>query len=285
MCFLDLLNTQLETAIELIKCEQTLRPFPEKLISPVKNNFLFNLNRSFRCETCSRLFTIDEPVTALSLSFGNNAVSKKASLYNYFSNTGSPSSPCACSIQDIIKNFFSESTAECNCTACSKNRVHTSFYTIKSLPRFLLLHLKRFYLNDKTHQLDKREDSIRLDDIIDLSAFVSANTTDPEPFDHDFNVYPKFNSPPKQGATEECNLTVTKRGVYRLQSVVCHVGSLQLGHYTSYIRIRPHGATTSCHCDGCGGWRHYDDSLLVDVKETPKTNAIYLLVYALEEQK
>ena len=178
MCFLDLLNTQLETVIELIHSEQPQRYLSTKLISPVKKNFQFDLNRIFQCKTCSRIFTINELVTALSLSFGDSAVSKKASLYSYFSNTGSPAAPCACSVQDIVKNFFTESTAECKCAACGKNQLHASSYTIKSLPRFLLLHLKRFYLNKETHQLDKRDDTIRLDDIIDLSKFVSDDTTD-----------------------------------------------------------------------------------------------------------
>lgn len=86
---------------------------------------------------------------------------------------------------------------------------------MRATPKVLVVHLKRFEHGHSRHKIDK---PVAFPLFLDLQPYTVEYNEDPNGM-HDFESAGRL--PP-----------------YKLMSVVAHVGSLDSGHYTSYVRFR-----------------------------------------------
>ncbi|KAJ0408387.1 hypothetical protein P43SY_003113 [Pythium insidiosum] len=163
-----------------------------------------------------------------------------------------PSQPTFQSVrlQELLKKQFESEVLELTCEKCSNGREAVSEYQVKSLPRVLVLHLKRFEVNPHTGTLYKRCDAVEapvtLAPCVDINGPAAASESGP---------------------------------VFRLQSVVHHLGrSIDEGHYVADIRDRR------------GDWRRRNDATETVISEdlalraTRSQESCYMLFYVREIQ-
>ncbi|TMW63143.1 hypothetical protein Poli38472_002084 [Pythium oligandrum] len=124
-------------------------------------------------------------------------------------------------LTDLFKKQFEPEVLELTCEKCKEGREATSAYEIKSLPRVLVLHLKRFEVNPHSGSLYKRCDLVEAaPELYPEEAFASSDTT--------------TDASPQR---------------FVLQSVVHHLGrTIDEGHYMADIRGRQ------------GEWRRRNDT-------------------------
>jgi hypothetical protein len=138
--------------------------------------------------------------------------------------SASPQVPAMPSIQlaDLLRDQFKSEVLELTCEKCKDGREATVRYEVKSLPRVLVLHLKRFEVNPETGFLYKRSDLVEA------------------PRD----LFPAQNI---HGSDAEASDFGDKR--YTLRSVVHHLGrTVDEGHYVADV------------CGPRGGWRRRNDT-------------------------
>jgi ubiquitin carboxyl-terminal hydrolase 22/27/51 len=145
------------------------------------------------------------------------------------------------------------------CEACKSKEQITKQLSFKSLPMVLCFHLKRFSHGDTTttNTRSKRRSSDKSMNGKKISSAVA--------FDMELDMHPY---------TSECmfheNTTdkeTQKRELYSLFAVVQHKGSMDSGHYTSYVKHNKH-------------WYLCDDSMIYATKEEDVLNCqAYLLFY------
>ncbi|GLD93232.1 hypothetical protein PINS_up001824 [Pythium insidiosum] len=111
-------------------------------------------------------------------------------------------------LQELLQKQFESEVLELTCEKCSSGREAVSEYRVKSLPRVLVLHLKRFEVSPLTGTLYKRCDAVEAPVMLDPAREIHGQATDAS-------------------------------SSFRLQSVVHHLGrSIDEGHYVADVRDR-----------------------------------------------
>ncbi|XP_026799189.3 ubiquitin carboxyl-terminal hydrolase 16 isoform X2 [Pangasianodon hypophthalmus] len=156
------------------------------------------------------------------------------------------------------------------CVTCSRRAAHggkKKVYTeamkqmlISSPPPVLTLHLKRF--QQVGYSVCKVNRHVQFPQVLDLGPFCSAKCKGVE-----------------EGQTQL---------LYSLYGIVEHSGTMRSGHYTAFVKARPHTHTSSGLLNGAAGdetppkgsWFHISDSSVQPVTEARvQTSQAYLLFY------
>jgi ubiquitin C-terminal hydrolase len=183
--------------------------------SLIAETFLGQMKSSVVCEKCQKCFTMDEPFLELSLSIapstsnkgllswlGFNSLSLRDSLFEYTSG-------------DVLDGdeLFSCAYCDCKTKATKQLGIHT-------LPRALILHLKRFKYTSRltTEKIDKLV-TFPLKGL-DLRHHLSKES---------------------QHRPEEC--------IYDLYAVAEHKGNLTTGHYTALVLKKDGNKLKWVHCN------------------------------------
>lgn len=115
-------------------------------------------------------------------------------------------------LEDCLLRFtLPETLNHFNCSLCKSTNDAKKQLTMKNLPIVCCFHLKRFEHSNKIHK--KISTHISFPEILDMSPFMSKQTT------------------PEQKAHQ------AESNKYFLFAVVNHHGTLESGHYTSFIRL------------------------------------------------
>lgn len=139
------------------------------------------------------------------------------------------------SVEDCLAEFTKkECIANYKCLSCGQQGTVQKHLMVDRLPQVLLIQLKRFESN---HQGSQKADL-------------------PVSFELELDVKPIVTDPGKRPL------------LYQLYGVICHVGSLDTGHYTCIMR----------NPSGC--WFHFDDSVVTPIEPARvKQGSAYLLLY------
>lgn len=169
--------------------------------SVVSETFLGMMKSSVVCEKCEKCFTMDEPFLELSLSIAPGPSSKGLLSWLGFNSLSLGDSLFEYTSGDVLEGDELFSCAHCDCKTKATKQL-----AIHTLPRALILHLKRFKYTSKltTEKIDKLV-TFPLKGL-DLRHHVSKES---------------------QHTPEEC--------IYDLYAVAEHKGNLTTGHYTALV--------------------------------------------------
>ncbi|KAJ8257295.1 hypothetical protein GJAV_G00184060 [Gymnothorax javanicus] len=220
----------------------------------IESNFEFELRSTRACLSCGKKFSHTELYNCLSLDLVPGG-----------------------SIQDSLGLYFMGCEVECKCLWCS-GHLATMEQKLLSLPRVLVVQLKRFSANTKGH-LVKLHDRVRISPQLSLQPHSSATVRVPEL--------------PKTHLTDAAPCTAEKRTTlegsssirvedscsvaeYRVTSVLSHIGSnMRHGHYICESRQRDER------------WLLFDDEKVVELDQRTvlrrRSNSAYLLFYEFRD--
>ncbi|XP_028979494.2 ubiquitin carboxyl-terminal hydrolase 37-like isoform X4 [Esox lucius] len=245
-----------------------LKESPEPYICPVKQ-LEFTLNTTRTCTSCGTVVFGQEKYNHLSLSLSAH-------------------------LRHSLEHYFMPSPLECKCWDCSGSMASVSTHFL-TLPRVLMLHVKRFCADD--WEPKKVEDPMFIPEELTLQG-LCGETVQPGDSTIDSQRVRSLgnnsvvNTPPncpsssasngsdqqaKAADREKRQQTATVRyqpePVYRLSSVISHLGdSLYTGHYITDL-LDSHGS----------GWLCMDDARVrrTDVATVLRTRAhtAYILLY------
>lgn len=156
------------------------------------------------------------------------------------------------SVKDCLDHFTRSETISMESYKCLQCGSHLEELQkrmlIRAAPKILVIHLKRFENGASRLKIDK---SVSFPLYLDLQNYTVEYQEDPDGMrDFDSNRMPP----------------------YKLLSVVAHVGSLDSGHYTSYVRYRDE-------------WFFIDDALVTKTTEENVLSApAYMLFYSALSQ-
>lgn len=158
-------------------------------------------------------------------------------------------------LEDCLFRFtLPEILTSFNCSFCKcTSKEAKKQLTMKNLPIVCCFHLKRFEQSNKIHK--KISHHISFPEILDMSPFMSQNQ--PATNNNSTTTIPN---------TNDTNSTLKRK--YFLFAVVNHHGSLESGHYTSFIRLTK------------DQWFKCDDHIIskASIKDVMKSEG-YLLFY------
>ncbi|ELQ75121.1 Ubiquitin-specific protease [Trachipleistophora hominis] len=139
------------------------------------------------------------------------------------------------SVNDALAHFFTEESLgeSVLCQHCERKEPFLKEMSVASQPPILVLHLKRFQMN--------KNDAVKDNTVLNFSHLV-----------------------------ECCTLKSNDSRVYRLFGMVCHVGTLEYGHYFTFLRVE-------------NTWKRFDDERITDANENDMCDCSpYILFYELE---
>ncbi|KAL6093428.1 hypothetical protein STEG23_029213 [Scotinomys teguina] len=128
---------------------------PKRFICPVSANFEIELQSSIVCEACGEATLNTEVSNYLSVDL----------------HQGTKDHPL--SIQRSLDLFFTPEKIERNCAKC-KNKNSVLKYTLKRLPRVLIVHLKRYHLT-ANGLLVKSQQPVEISKYLDVSSHYNEN--------------------------------------------------------------------------------------------------------------
>eukprot|EP01114_Cavostelium_apophysatum_P020587 TRINITY_DN6946_c0_g1_i2.p1 TRINITY_DN6946_c0_g1~~TRINITY_DN6946_c0_g1_i2.p1 ORF type:complete len:638 (+),score=140.47 TRINITY_DN6946_c0_g1_i2:69-1982(+) len=171
--FLCFCLSQLETEIAALFKSEPKSPVDEDTLISKETASLCPINRNFNC-------IIEHTITCTNC----NDVSTLKQLYRDFS-LMLPESGAAepLSIQDLFRQFFVTDEVEKKCK-CGHDRAEAS-HRIVSLPRVLILHLKRFKPNFERQIYEKIADPVLNCKTLDVGFCCAGRTKEPLPFEFD----------------------------------------------------------------------------------------------------
>uniref|UniRef100_A0A8C6ENZ2 Ubiquitin carboxyl-terminal hydrolase n=1 Tax=Marmota marmota marmota TaxID=9994 RepID=A0A8C6ENZ2_MARMA len=142
---------------------------PTKMIvCPVITNFEFEILRSIFCKSCGRAVLKTEPNNYLSINLPQ----------------GTKADPL--SIQSTFDLFFDAEELEYKCEQCNHDR-SISVHKFNRLPRVLIVHLKRYRLNEYW-SLRKDEQEVIIPTYLKLSSHCNENTKPPLPLSENAHI-------------------------------------------------------------------------------------------------
>lgn len=229
------------------------------------------LRSDLYCQVCNRCSTKIEPFLDVSLSLSlvsqssSNTVSSNSndncSEQSQLLNVGRGSKRGAISLIDCLSQFTSIETLSelVMCDGCRKPQYCNKQLSIAQAPRVLILHLKRFDAIKKSK----------------LSCHVSFPLKG-----LDMNA---FYTGTGNNTTSSSNDIDTESLLYDLHSVVTHKGTLNQGHYVSYISVDDNASSSSTSDSPVANkkvWLKCDDENISEVDEYEVENIeAYLLFY------
>jgi len=218
--------------------------------------FTGGLQSDVVCQACHGVSTTVDPFWDISLDLGPSpslkATPAPASASASASGTSAPTSLVDC-LERFTRAEHLGSSAKIKCSRCSSYQESTKQLTMKKLPIVASFHLKRFEHSNRLHK--KISSFIAFPEYLDMTPFMS----------HRRNI--NNNLSPSQCDKAARRLTSTEN-MYSLFAVINHVGTLEAGHYTAYIRQ---------HRDH---WFKCDDHLITkaDIRDVLDSEG-YLLFY------
>ena len=189
----------------------------------------------------------------------------KEEMYRYLSidiaqnnaNTGDPSSMKP-AIDSCLANFFAPEDREVNCEKCKDGKVATQTMKVLSVPKVILLHLKRFMAVEK-QGAEETELVFKKNKVpVELTTNLSVG---------------------KLLTSDQSTSTLPLEN-YRLKSIVHHIGNTaNSGHYTTdALRADPE--------NGEDRWVSFDDGIVAEksldkIVQTPEhQKTAYMLLYS-----
>jgi len=174
---------------------------PSSCTCIVDTIFTGKLQSDVVCQVCKGVSTTIDPFWDISLDLP--AITDAASI----------------SLADCLQRFTRPerlgSESKIRCSHCDRNQESTKQLTMQKLPVVASFHLKRFEHSSRLHK--KITTRVDFPEIIDMTPFISGKR----------NI--------RRAVSEELQLTEPDNK-YVLFAVINHIGTLDAGHYTSYIR-------------------------------------------------
>eukprot|EP00536_Pseudo-nitzschia_multiseries_P008550 jgi/Psemu1/287871/fgenesh1_pg.219_\ len=221
-------------------------------VEPTDEFFRWNVRVCLECKHCGYSRSKEEMHRYLSIDIGHENIN--------------PWEPgfVKPAVDSCLARFFSPEDREIDCEKCKVGKVATQTMTIRSLPKVILLHLKRFIVAERfgvgtgAKELVLKKNKVP----VELSHTLSIDQT-------------LLNLDDDDG---DGNFSGSKS--YKLRSVVHHLGNtLKSGHYTTdALRTNP--------LDGKDRWVSYDDGNTGELEEetvvgsNSNQNTAYMLLYS-----
>jgi uncharacterized UBP type Zn finger protein len=177
-------------------------------------------------------------------------------------------------VDSCLANFFTPEDREVNCEKCEGGKIATQTMKILSMPKVILLHLKRFIVverpiagaEEKELVFKKNKVPVELTTNLSVGKLLLTNNN---------NDQSNQSSPGTASTLPQDN--------YRLKSIVHHIGNTaKSGHYTTdALRADPE--------DGRDRWVSFDDGVVVEkslervVQTTQNQKTAYMLLYARDD--
>ena len=195
---------------------------------PVGDTFEFEIERELTCVQCGHTLKNVAKYRDLPLFFQKDTLALSKSM----------------DIRSLLSFFFKPSKVSYACEKCPGKSANVE-QRILSLPRILMIQLKRFDVDQRTMRSFKRSDEVILNQSISLENYLTLKTRAPEPV---LKVIDLTEEGDESDADE--NQDLPKPAVYRLQAVVSHIGrSPVAGHYIC-----------DAYDNDKGEWKTYNDS-------------------------
>jgi len=212
--------------------------------------FTGKLQSDVVCQACRSVSTTIDPFWDISLDLpannilptgknGNNSISNSTSGSTSMNSTsggnGSKNMPALnsgppISLHDCLQRFTKPehlgSTAKIKCSTCNAYQESTKQLTMKKLPIVASFHLKRFEHSTKLHK--KISTRVAFPEHLDMTPFVS----------HQRNNKRGSSNPksPSYTSSIENSSEMLGSNMYTLFAVINHIGNIEAGHYTSFVR-------------------------------------------------
>lgn len=180
--------------------------------------FTGKLQSDVVCQACRNVSTTIDPFWDISLDLPANGWNGKG---NQSSKAAAAAAAAAAnnpplSLQDCLQRFTKPehlgSSAKIKCTSCKSYQESTKQLTMKKLPIVASFHLKRFEHSTRLHK--KISTRVAFPEHLDMTPFVS---------------HQRNNSGKDSNSSFGSN-------TYTLFAVINHIGTIEAGHYTSYVR-------------------------------------------------
>ncbi|XP_036050393.1 ubiquitin carboxyl-terminal hydrolase 29-like [Onychomys torridus] len=153
--------TEMDNEVEETSLPTYENDIPKRFVCPVSANFEIELQSSIVCEACGEATLNTEVSNYLSVDL----------------HQGTREHPL--SIQKSLDLFFTPEKIERNCEKC-KNKNSVLRYTLKRLPRVLIVHLKRNHLT-ANGLLVKSNQPVEISKYLNVSSHFNENTKEPFP--------------------------------------------------------------------------------------------------------
>ena len=197
--------------------------------------FSGELESSIRCTSCDSVTNTVDPTVDLSLEIRRINQKAQSSLTLY----------------DCLDLFTKNENLDLmyRCQYCGERAKAIKSLKIKKLPPVLGIQLKRFAHSVATDGSSKVETPVEIPLFIDLTRYTSTSAHD-------------------RAGDQLDDTFIDGNKVYELFAVICHVGSVNTGHYIAIIK------------NDNGQWFRFDDNVisLMSLEEVRNVNA-YLLYY------
>ncbi|KAK3091748.1 hypothetical protein FSP39_022316 [Pinctada imbricata] len=190
--------------------------------------FTGGLQSDVTCQQCNNVSTTIDPIWDISLDLGpgpplpNTNSSSSSSPTSGFTN--SPGTYESTSLIDCLKRFTKPehlgSSAKIKCSICKSYQESTKQLTMKKLPVVACFHLKRFEHSTGYHK--KISTFVSFPEELDMTPFMSSSRNN--------------NNGYRNQIIQESAKSLSCENKYSLFAVVNHMGTIECGHYTCYIR-------------------------------------------------
>ncbi|VDM94975.1 unnamed protein product [Thelazia callipaeda] len=177
--------------------------------------FTGKLQSDLTCSICGCVSTTVDPFWDISLDVAQEVLLSSDAAFN------SPDM----TLEDCLRRYIMPehlgSNAKTRCARCETYEESTKQLTLKTLPMVACFHLKRFEHN--------HNDRKKMDTVIKYPQFI-----DMTPFTASYHERPTCS--PENTFSVVSDLLKKNRNKYELFGVVNHLGTMESGHYTCYIR-------------------------------------------------
>ncbi|XP_023932520.1 ubiquitin carboxyl-terminal hydrolase 22-like [Lingula anatina] len=180
--------------------------------------FTGGLQSDVTCKECNNVSTTIDPFWDISLDLGPPpGGDARNSLYG---NGDEPSSLMEC-LRRFTRPEHLGSSAKIKCGKCHSYQESTKQLTMKKLPVVACFHLKRFEHSTGYHK--KISTFIPFPEELDMTPFMSSSRS--------------HNNGYQTQVVQEAASSLSSQNKYSLFAVVNHLGTIESGHYTNYIRL------------------------------------------------
>ncbi|CAC5394424.1 USP22_27_51 [Mytilus coruscus] len=188
--------------------------------------FTGGLQSDVTCQQCKNVSTTIDPIWDISLDLGpgppqSNGTTNSSPSSGY---SNSPGTYEPTSLLDCLKRFTKPehlgSSAKIKCSTCHSYQESTKQLTMKKQPVVACFHLKRFEHSTGYHK--KISTFVSFPDELDMTPFMSSSRDNKNGYINQI--------------VQESAKSLSCDNKYSLFAVVNHMGTIECGHYTCYIR-------------------------------------------------